>query len=210
MRGPELAIAGEADGPAARKGRSKLMKLPVSKGHIEELTAPYAKRSTVYRHMTKPRLNEVDFEGAELIHFMSHGLYSESVEEAGPALVMEPSDEGSALLRAEDVRGMKLSGVALLSACEAGLGPVYWGNDQSGDLGTAFLEAGCTAAVQTWARVRFKDARAFAERVTRSVAKGASPAEAARDARAALAGKKAGTLERARWAQFGVLGLGQR
>jgi tetratricopeptide (TPR) repeat protein len=138
--------------------------------------------------------------GARVVHFFVHGI-DEREREQRAALVLAAEEGGEHLLRFEDVRGLKLQGLVILSSCGSGRGPPRVGDDQLVHLGGAFLDAGARCVVLSRFPVTSAATLELMARLHAHLAAGESTAEALRKARA-----EGSPSEAFRAAAFEVLG----
>jgi hypothetical protein len=121
---------------------------------------------------------------ASFIELHSHGLVGIAADDAA-MLVLSPEPGGRSALTASEVARTRLEArpVVVLAACEAAVvGSAFhaaWG------LADAFLDAGASAVIASPSPIRDASAPRFFAGVRARIQRGASPAEALRDERAA-------------------------
>ena len=170
--------------------------------------APDRVRTFIGSKATAEALFSADLVGVPVLQITAHGIY-DATRERGAALVLAPTASNAGTLWSDDIDQLQCSGLVVLTACGAALGPRRTGGDQVAHLGGAFLRAGALAVVLTRARMEFATARALTDKFyERLTVHGDPPAAALRWARAEIvAADPARAFE---LAQIQLLGLGQR
>ena len=91
------------------------------------------------------------------------------------------------IVGAAELVGIPLPPLVIVTACGAGRGPQRWGEDLGSGLAGPLLAAGAQAVVIASGPLEYKAALALSETFHGALVDGASPAEALRRARIALA-----------------------
>lgn len=128
----------------------ELPKLPRTRSEVEKIAALFPPDRTLLRFdegATKPSAVSGDLARCRYVHFATHGLVN-SFEPQLSALVLRGPDN-ECLLSAAEIMNLKLSAdIAVLSACETGLGKLRYGEGVIG-LARAFLYAGAQSVCAT-------------------------------------------------------------
>lgn len=126
---------------------------------------------------------------ARVTAILAHGLHDARRETPACLVVASTADDPAGLVDADDVLALESAPrCVLLLACQAGRGPLRFGDDASMHLGGAFLARGTACVASSPADVDYAAMRVLLETfVEELVDHGASPAAALRRARVRLA-----------------------
>lgn len=121
-----------------------------------------------------------------VLQLLVHAV-QEPERERPAALVLGPAPGTDGLVRYETVQeALPAAGLVILTACRSGQGTLRKGDPGATDLGGAWLAHGAHAVLQTRADLRVQRAEELSRTLHENLARGRSPAEALRRARAAL------------------------
>lgn len=132
--------------------------------------------------VTRAALVAQDWSTAGALNLFCHGVFDGA--RLLPAGLAIPGAEGAAVWW-EDIAGMRLPPLVVLSACGAARGPDRLGEDGVGHLGGAFLSAGASAVLVARGDLEIRTTLEFNHRFHARLHAGASPLVALRDARRA-------------------------
>ena len=116
---------------------------------------------------------------------LTHGV-NDYERERSAGLVLSSSDGGPGVVFAEDVEALAMPPLVVLAACQAGDGPMRYGDDDAGHLGGAFLTAGSSAVVVASGNLPLGVTLDLLDRTFVEWGDGSSFAEALRRARVGL------------------------
>jgi len=142
--------------------------------------------------------------GARYLHFAVHGWLDDQRPE-NSALVLAPSPGEDGLLRVSEVSQLRLRArLAILAACDTGLGPTLSGEGVLG-LARAFLHAGAERVMVSLWPVHDQSTQRLTAAVYEGIARGDAPGQALRLAQLRLLADPA-TRHPYHWAPFIVMG----
>ncbi len=198
-------------GKAALERFPELERLPIDASWIRTLTLafpPERVQNLLGPDATRERLQDGELESAAVLHIFAHGVRDPSRERAA-GLVLSPDPSCDGLFFGEDAERLRAPPLVILSACGAGRGPARAGDAGASDLSGAFLEAGADAVVLSASETDFRATALFDERLHAELARGATTAQALREARKALL-SRGDLADPFHWSQMRVIGLGHR
>ncbi len=159
-------------------------------------------RVLVDDEVTTAALRGLDWTGSRVTQILAHGVRDRS-REFGAGVALRDEE-----FYYDDFRERSVTGLAILSVCEGGSTPSRLGDGQLGtSLGGALMRSGADAVIQSPREIELYGHLEFMTTFHRTLAGGASPAAALRDARQAHV--EDGWLARFYRAQLQVFGLGQ-
>ena len=207
-----LLIAAPTVSRSVRERFPEAVDLPFGRTEARRFTACVDDdRSMVWLRdqATRARLLEHELGRTRVLHVLGHAVLDYERERPA-ALVLAPDDDDG-LLTCDDIdRLVAAPRLVLLTSCGSGKGPARRGDEGLGHMGGAWLWAGADVVLLSDEDVDYRLAVALSERLLkRLLARGESPAEALRGARADLV--KDGVVEDVvETGRLHVIGLGQR
>jgi len=152
------------------------------------------------------RLREAATTGSRVLQSLTHGAHDPGRERPS-GLVLAADGDGDGVLWCEDVERLDAPPLVVLLACGSARGPTRRGDEGVAHLGGAFLTAGARAVVLSRTALDHDAALLLGEVFNQALSRGRSPADALREARAALAADPRGD-DPFFWAPVQLLGVG--
>ncbi len=184
-------VTNSTHGAQAREAAPHLEPLRIESPRLQRLMDSYRDSSVVLLEGAKAnreRLQDVLSSPFRVVHFLTHGVQRDAERSAG--IVLSSTVEDSGLLFREHAEQLPAGDLVLLSACQAGGGPLRVGDSATTNLAGGFLLAGAQATVAADTDLVLEATLPLMERFHHELASGASPAEALRIARGVLVDSK--------------------
>jgi len=129
-------------------------------------------------------LAQADLGATRVLQLLVHGVLDRT-HERPLTLLLSATDADPGFFRCENAESLRAPPLVVLASCRTGAGPVRKGDAGMGDMGGAWLGAGAQAVVLARDDLTLEEVTRTSAVLHERLARGASPAEALRAARAA-------------------------
>ena len=180
-------VADSVPSQAALRLTGPLDELATSEPRLSALTRPYRRSRVLHRSQATESAALELGKHASVLQFLVHGVIDRARERrAGLVLTPEADGTDDGLVWAEDVEEQPTADFVLLTVCSSASAPARSGDAAPARLSTAFLARGARAVLEASADLSLEPTLALSRELHERLATGASPAEALRQARAAM------------------------